>query len=159
MDDLKALIARFPRSGRLEWIGLRPRYRAPVESVQSADAVTEHGLTGDHSGARPGGKRQVTLIQFEHLSVVAQLLGADAIAPERLRRNLLISGINLLALREREFRIGEVVLLGTGTCAPCSRIEEALGTGGLNAMRGHGGITARILSGGTLRVGDPVTAH
>jgi MOSC domain-containing protein YiiM len=70
-----------------------------------------------------------------------------------------VSGLNLLALRDCSFRIGEVVMIGTGPCAPCSRMEAALGPGGLNAMRGHGGITARIVQGGMLRVGDAVTVE
>ena len=156
-EGLGALLSQFPRAGRLEWIGLRPHYRAPVESVAEVKALADHGLIGDHSGLRSGGKRQVTLIQHEHLSAIAKLAGCELVDPVLLRRNLVVSGINLLALRDREFRIGEAVLLGSGVCAPCSRIEEALGRGGLNAMRGHGGITARIIHAGTIRVGDRVS--
>jgi len=149
-------MARFPRAGSVEWIGLRPHYRASIEAVQAAHAVSGFGLTGDHSAIKGGGKRQVTLIQAEHLAAVARMLGRDAIDPALLRRNIVVAGINLLALRDREFRIGNVVLLGTGPCAPCSRMEEALGPGGLNAMRGHGGVTASIVTSGTIRLGDPV---
>ena len=75
------------------------------------------------------------------------------------RRNIVVSGINLLALAKRRFRIGEVVLETTGPCEPCSRMEENLGPGGYNAMRGHGGITARVAKGGTISVGDAVALH
>lgn len=155
-DDLKALMQTFPREGRLDWIGLRPRYRAPVESVAQVQALADHGLLGDHAATGAGGKRQVTLIQWEHLRVLAQLTGRESVDPALLRRNLVITGVNLLALRDCAFAIGEVILIGTGPAAPCLRMEAALGPGGFNAMRGHGGITARVVSGGTLRVGDAV---
>jgi MOSC domain-containing protein YiiM len=156
-SPLKQLLLQFPLQGRLEWIGLRPRYRAPVESVMEVHAVADRGLAGDHAADRAGGKRHVTLIQWEHLHVMAGLLRRDRVDPALLRRNLAVSGINLLALRLATFRIGDVVLTGTGVCAPCSRMEAALGTGGFNAMRGHGGITARVVEGGALRVGDRVS--
>jgi len=155
-DSLKALMLSFPRAGRLDWIGVRPRYRAPVESVAQVEALADHGLVGDHAATSAGGKRQVTLIQWEHLRVLAQMTGRESVDPALLRRNLVIAGVNLLALRDCTFTIGEVVLIGTGPAAPCSRMEAALGPGGFNAMRGHGGITARVVSGGMLRVGDAV---
>ena len=78
------------------------------------------------------------------------------VAPELLRSNLVTRGINLLALKDRRFRIGAALLEGSGECAPCSRMEETFGPGGYNAVRGHGGITARVIRGGTVRVGDPI---
>lgn len=149
-------MAQFPRQGRVEWIGIRPDRRAPLDSVDQVEAIAGFGLAGDHYASKTNGKRQVTLIQAEHLEVVAKLLGKPEIQAYAVRRNILVSGINLYALRDRQFLVGDVVLEGNGACDPCSRMEEVLGTGGYNAMRGHGGITARIQNGGVLRTGDRV---
>ena len=156
-SELARLFAQFPRAGRVEWIGLRPARAVSMEAVDAAEAVTGKGLVGDrYIGA--SGKRGITLIQAEHLPVVAALAGHGRIAAATLRRNLVIAGIPLIALKDRRFRIGEVVLQGTGPCDPCSRIEDALGPGGYKAMRGHGGICARIVEGGVIRPGDRVEA-
>ncbi|MDX1429020.1 MAG: MOSC domain-containing protein [Rhodothermales bacterium] len=119
-------------------------------------ARAEIGLEGDHYAGKAGSARQVTLIQHEHLAAVGSILGVDPVDAGLLRRNIAVSGINLLTLRERRFRIGTALFEGSGACHPCSRMEENLGPGGLNAMRGHGGITARIIESGVIAVGDPV---
>jgi MOSC domain-containing protein YiiM len=153
---LADLRSRFPRSGLVTWIGLRTAPRAAIRVVDSVQLTADAGIEGDHRAARGDGKRQVTLIQQEHLGAIAALAGLDGVDPVLLRRNLVVSGISLAAFRDRCFRIGEAVLEGTGDCHPCSRMEENLGEGGYNAMRGHGGITARVLQGGVVRVGDMV---
>jgi MOSC domain-containing protein YiiM len=153
--SIEGLLRRFPRDGRVEWIGVRPARRAPLRLLAEVLALEGGGLAGDHYGGGSG-SRGVTLVQAEHLSAVAALLGLDTLDPARLRRNLVVSGINLTALKGCRLRVGEAVLEGTGPCHPCSRMEEALGFGGLNAMRGHGGLNARVLRGGWIRLGDGV---
>ncbi|WP_314165370.1 MOSC domain-containing protein [Sulfuriflexus sp.] len=150
------LLASMPQQGRVEWLGLRPAKRAPLDSVAHVEALANKGLAGDHRSQREGGKRQVTLIQAEHLPMLAALTGHERIPPEWLRRNIVVSAINLFALRDRRFAIGEVILEGTGTCPPCSRMEKTLGPGGFNAMRGHGGINARVVCSGEIRLADAV---
>lgn len=154
-DSLEDLLARFPHPGRIEWIGIRPARLAPLTVLQDAQ-ITPNGLSGDHR-ARPG-KRAVTLIQAEHLPAIAALAGRQTVDPALLRRNVVVSGINLGALRDRDFRLGTAVLRGTGPCAPCSRMEGALGPGGYNAMRGHGGITAQVVTPGRIALGDALNA-
>jgi len=144
------------RPGRVLWIGLRPERRAPMRVVDEAALDPGDGLFGDRYANRAERTRQVTLVSAEHLAAVAGFLGRDAVPPEALRRNLVVSGLNLLALRHRRFRLGGAVLECTGECQPCSRMEEILGPGGYNAVRGHGGITARVLRAGAVRLGDAV---
>ena len=153
---MKKLLNTLPQIGKVEWIGLRRVRRKDLDVVEKAEANTENGLIGDRYNGKDG-KRQVTLIQKEHLSVVGSLLNQDAIDPNLLRRNIVVSGINLLALKEKQFQIGEVIMEMTGICHPCSRMEENLGAGGYNAMRGHGGITARVLQSGVIRREDSIS--
>lgn len=166
---LRSLTARFPRSGRLQAIVLRPARGVPAVQVDQAEALAQRGLQGDRSAERAprpgaaGGKRQVTLMQAEHLPLIAAWTGHAQVQATTLRRNLVVSGLNLLAARSLfpdqplVLRIGPQVLLQlTGPCDPCSKMEAELGPGAYNAMRGHGGLTARVLAGGRIQLGDEV---
>ncbi len=142
------------RPGRVVWLGLRAVRREPLQEVTGADLVPDIGVVGDRYAGRPGGKRQVTLIQAEDLAAIAASLGRDQVSPLDLRRNVLVAGVNLNALKDRRFRLGAALLEATGDCHPCSRMEEILGPGGYNAVRGRGGITARVLEAGRVEIGD-----
>ena len=146
------MMARHARAGRIDWIGLRPARRADVISVDEAQ-VTATGLSGDHA---PDGKRALTLIQAEHLPVIAALAGLAEVPPALLRRNIVVSGLNLLGFRKAQLQIGAAIIEVSGPCPPCSRMEEALGHGGYTAVRGHGGVYASVIRPGTIRIGDAV---
>lgn len=156
---LKELLARLPQTGRLEWIGVRPVRKASPTVVEAAMLDPVKGLIGDHYSGRSG-KRHVTLLQAEHVPAILSLLHLEGHADDEiyplLRRNLVVSRINLLALMHQRFTIGSVMLETTGHCHPCSRMEATFGPGGYNAIRGHGGITARVLTPGVIHMGDPV---
>jgi MOSC domain-containing protein YiiM len=144
------------RPGRVEWIGVRPGRRVAAESLLSATLVAGHGVVGDRYESSRNGPRQVTLIASEDIAAITAFLGLPEIAPELLRRNIVTRGINLVALKDGRFRVGAALLEGSGDCAPCSRMEKTFGPGGYNAVRGHGGITARVINGGIVHLGDPV---
>jgi MOSC domain-containing protein YiiM len=154
-SPLGLLMARLPRPGRVEWIGVRPARNVEMIEVCEAIATAGRGLRGDRY-ASESGKRGITLIQAEHLPAITALAGRATLSPVLLRRNIVVSGLPLVALKGRRFRLGELLLEGTDDCDPCSRMEDALGEGGYNAMRGHGGLCARILEGGRVRIGDAV---
>ncbi|WP_020607533.1 MOSC domain-containing protein [Spirosoma spitsbergense] len=155
MQNIKDLFDVFPHPGKVEWIGIRPVRREPVQEVETITVSEKKGIVGDHYSGQSG-NRHVTLIQEEHLPVVAALTGRDTLDPALVRRNIVVSGLNLLALKDKQIQLGDVVLQITGQCHPCSKIETALGPGGYNAMRGHGGMTAKVIKGGAIRVGDGV---
>jgi len=160
MNSIGRLLSRHLQDlppGKLTWIGLRPERKTAMSLVEQVKAIKDLGLEGDRRClGTPGSARQVTLINQEHINVVASLLGLDAINPNLLRRNLVVSGINLIALRHQRFRIGEAEFEATAQCHPCLRMEQALGKGAVGAMLGHGGICARILTSGTITIGDDV---
>ncbi len=166
--NLRELTQQFHAYGRVEQILLRPARLQPMVSVTQVTAEPGRGLVGDRRSLtlRTGAaaqKREVTLFQAEHLALLARWFGLAELDPARLRRNLVVSGINLVAMRSLFpgapliWQCGDAVRLEiTGPCEPCSRMEREFGPGAYNALRGHGGMTASIVAGGKLRVGDRV---
>ncbi len=152
MSELAELIAGWAQPGRVAWIGVRPERRVQIQAVGTS-IISADGVEGDRSRA---GKRAVTLIQQEHLGAIGSYLGRGPVAPAILRRNLVVSGINLAAFKGREVQVGEAILRFTVICAPCSRMEEALGKGGYSAVRGHGGWCAEVVRPGQVKLGDVV---
>ena len=157
VEILKELLSTNTFQGRVEWIGISSGPRSEIQACESVRIVTG-GVEHDHH-CRPTrkSKRQVTLIQAEHIPVVEAILGRGKIDPSLLRRNIVVSGINLAALKYQTFRIGTAVLEGSGNCPPCSRMEQNLGPGGYAAMLAHGGITAVVVTEGVVSQGDTVS--
>ncbi len=165
--SLRQLTQQFRQTGQLEAIYLRPARGIDCIAAQQTEAIAQKGLVGDRfsktlSRNPLGSNRQVTLIQAEHVAVISAFIGAPVDAA-KLKRNLVVSGINLLAAKSlfkdqvMHINIGEVILQVTGPCEPCSKMETTLGQGGYNAMRGHGGVNAKIIKGGILNIGDYVS--
>lgn len=158
MQTLKQLRNTLPQRGQITWLGARPARREPMQVSTALQLTTTAGIVGDRYAGRQK-DRQVTFIQAEHLEIITDLIGTStsathAIDPAVLRRNVVVRGINLLALIDQTIAIGAARLRVTGRCHPCSRMEQVLGAGGYNAMRGHGGITAQVLTAGVIRIGD-----
>ncbi len=167
MNTLRDMTAHYEAAGTIEAILLRPARRAAMLSVDSVTALAGQGLQGDrYAAVRPDGrsrKRQLTLMQAEYLPLIAGWLGRNSVEPEALRRNLVISGLNLRAMKSpfpdqpMLWRLGDQVVIEiTGPCEPCSRMQTNLGVDGYQVMRGHGGLTAAVLNGGSFAVGDSV---
>ncbi|MEM8848654.1 MAG: MOSC domain-containing protein [Pseudomonadota bacterium] len=151
MRSMRDLMDTQIRDGVVDWIGVRSSRRLALIALARV-AVAEDGLDGDHARV---GKRAVTLIQAEHLPVISALCDTQA-TPARLRRNIVVSGINLAALRKRHVAVGSAVLHIWGPCPPCSRMEEELGPGGYQAVRHHGGWYAEVVTPGDVALGDAV---
>lgn len=152
---LQRLLDAPVRPGVVTWIGLRPARHAAMQTAAEASLREADGVAGDHYHGR-NGIRQVSLIAEEGLAAIGAFLGGGPAPAALLRRNVVLRGINLLALKGRRFRLSDAVLEYTGECHPCSRMEELLGPGGYNAVRGQGGILARVLKPGRVRLGDQI---
>ena len=168
-SSIRALTAQFAQAGKLEAIYLRPARGIACNQPSTAVAIAGRGLRDDRTSLvvsrNPfGSNRQVTLIQAEHITVLEKLLNKP-IDTAVLRRNLVVSGINLLAAKSlfkddpMRLIIGNVELKITGPCEPCSKMESVLGKSAYNAMRGHGGVAARVVKGGELKIGDVVSCR
>ena len=153
MTELAEMIARVAQAGHVHWIGVRPERRADLKALDEV-SIEPNGLAGDHGRA---GKRAVTLVQAEHLSAIGSYLGCTAVSPFDMRRNLVVSGINLSSLKGRRILAGTAQLDITTICAPCSRMEENFGHGGYAAVRGHGGWCAQVVEAGHVRIGDVIS--
>jgi MOSC domain-containing protein YiiM len=136
----------------------------PMRGVDSVEAIAGEGLAGDryrdgtgfYSGSpTTPGARELTLIAEEALAVVAQEAGITLL-PQEHRRNLTTRGVDLDALIGQRFTIGEVVCEGIRSCPPCHHLEEITGKPVMPPLVHRGGLRARIVTSGRLRIGDRI---
>jgi len=139
-----------------------PSGGAPMQTISEARAMVGRGLEGDRyfSGSgtysnHPGNGRHVTLIEIEAVDALKREYDVE-IAPALCRRNIVTHDVALNHLVDCEFRVGEVVLRGMRLCEPCPHLEKLTAPGALRGLIHRGGLRAEILTGGMIRVGDPV---
>jgi MOSC domain-containing protein YiiM len=149
-------------TGKVGAIHIAPNAAGPMVSVSEIRAVPGQGLEGDRYfrktgtySTRPGTGREVTLIEAEAYAAIAREAGI-VLAPGASRRNITTHGVPLNHLVGRQFRVGETLLEGVRLCEPCSHLESLTQTGVREGLIHRGGLRARILTGGLIRVGDPI---
>lgn len=136
-------------------LGVAPVAAAPIESRPSVRLAIGVGVVGDRYGAGQGTFRgypdqDVTLVEEEDALAVG-------VAPLELRRTIVTRGVKLEDMIGRTFRVGDVLLHGMRPCLPCNHLEKLLARPGLKATL-RGGLRARIVTAGEVRVGDAVEA-
>jgi MOSC domain-containing protein YiiM len=121
------------------------------------------GLEGDRYASKlgtysnqPGSGRDVTLIEIEAIEALKRDYGID-LDPGLARRNIVIRGVPLNHLVEKEFKIGEAILRGTRLCDPCAHMEKLTVKGTLRGLIHRGGLRAEIMKGGMIKVGDKLS--
>ena len=125
---------------------------APAEALAEANVIAGFGIEGDFRSARRD--RHVTLIEEETLRAVESQLGVT-ISSGGSRRQIVVRNLPLTPTVGQTLRIGDVVLAVTSFCDPCVKMDWKIGIGAREALA-HGGVCARVLTGGTIRPGDQV---
>ncbi|HEY1595935.1 MAG TPA: MOSC domain-containing protein [Thermoleophilaceae bacterium] len=148
--------------GRVEAIYIGPDVAGPLAEVPEVEAVAGEGLVGDrkHRDALPEHKRDepgrhITLIEAEALEALAAEHGI-ALGPGESRRQIVTRGARLNPLVGKRFLVGEVECVGIELCEPCAHLQSLTEPGVMRGLVHRGGLRADILSGGTIRPGDPV---
>lgn len=148
--------------GRVKGIYIAPQAGGAPRTVEEVKAIPGAGLEGDRYAAKAGSfsgdlkpGREVTLIEAEAVAGLADEYGVE-IAPGDARRNIVTEGVALNHLVGREFAVGGVVLRGVRLCEPCGHLESLTAPGVKRGLVHRGGLRADIVSGGVIRVGDPV---
>jgi hypothetical protein len=153
-----ALAPRDAGTGVVEAIAVATAAQAPMQAVAAATAIAGAGLEGDRY-ARGAGTFSPGRSDGRDLTIVAAEALADAgVEPLESRRNVVVRGVDVDALRGVRFRIGDVELVGRRRCEPCAHLERLTRPGVLRALVHRGGLRADIVAGGKLRVGDEVAA-
>jgi MOSC domain-containing protein YiiM len=119
-----------------------------MEELLEVRALPDSGLEGC-AHARPGGKRQVLLVDRETLE-------AMSLAPGIVRENITTEGLSVNSLATgQQLRVGEARLEVSAVCTPCNQLEK-IRPGLRKELWGRRGALCRIIEGGTIRRGDPI---
>ena len=125
----------------------------PVQEVDAIRCVAGRGIEGDrYFDYKPDFKGQITFFADEVYRALCEQFGQRDKPPSVFRRNVITRGANLETLIGQEFEVQGVRFLGTESCKPCYWMDQAFGPGAETALQGRGGLRARILSDGVLRV-------
>jgi MOSC domain-containing protein YiiM len=127
----------------------------PLVEVSKVECVAGRGLRGDrYFDFRQDYKGQVTFLSVEVFEKLCENFGIKDKPAGVLRRNLIVSGVDLLCLIGREFEIQGVRFRGTQHCAPCEWMNIAFAPGAEKFLEDNAGLRAQILSDGPITVGD-----
>ena len=122
--------------------------RKPMKRVEQGMAIADRGFEGCMHG-RPGGKRQVLLMDGETLAEFG-------LSPGTVRENITTAGLKVAELGpgQRLF-IGRAVLEVTIPCEPCHRMDE-IRMGLQDALKDRRGVLCRVIEGGQISRGDAI---
>jgi MOSC domain-containing protein YiiM len=127
----------------------------PLVVADNIECVAGHGIRGDRFfDYQDDYKGQITFFSREIFDLLAQTFGVRTKSPGVLRRNVIVSGVELNELIGVDFALQGVQFHGTAHCAPCHWMDIAFAPGAQEFLAGRGGLRARILTDGRIGVGD-----
>jgi MOSC domain-containing protein YiiM len=130
----------------------QPAGTSPIVELDEASLVAGKGIEGDRFfGWKEDYKGQITFFSHEVYQDVCASLGVTDVPPSVFRRNVIVSGIDLNSLIDQEFELQGIRFRGICECSPCHWMDEAFHPGAESALKGRGGLRARILTSGILR--------
>ena len=147
--------------GMVEEMYVTAKGSAQMERVEKVRTIEGCGIEGDRycEGAgfwtRFGDVCQVTLIEGEDLDYIEDELGIWVKNGEH-RRNIITRGIRLDEMRRKRFRIGEAILEYDRPRPPCRHVQDLSEPGMTRALKGRGGICARVVKAGWIRTRDAI---
>lgn len=131
----------------------KPAGTHPTISVPAVECVAGKGLFGDRFfGFKENYKGQVTLFSAEVFTEVCCKFNVSGKSPGVTRRNVVTRGVDLNSLVGKKFIVQGIEFEGVAECSPCHWMNEAIAPGAEAALHGRGGLRARILTDGVLRV-------
>jgi MOSC domain-containing protein YiiM len=120
---------------------------------QKIYCVAGRGIEGDRFfDYKDNYRGQITFFAFEVFANVCEQLRIHDKSPSVSRRNVITTGVDLNSLIGQEFAVQGIQFLGVEECRPCYWMNQAIGCGAEAALKGRGGLRARILTSGWLRV-------
>ena len=155
MPDSPAIVGLYVSPGH-NYFGHheKPPGEHPILAVEALHCLAGRGVEGDRFlDHQPDYKGQITFFAWETYADLCHQAGVDPASrdPGVFRRNVITCGADLTALVAQEFEIQGVRFAGVCECTPCYWMDRAFGPGAEQALRGRGGLRARILTDGTLR--------
>jgi MOSC domain-containing protein YiiM len=132
----------------------QPAGEHAIVEVEQVECVAGRGLRGDRFfDFKEDYKGQVTLFAWEVFEELRVEQGKPELSPAVLRRNVMVEGIDLDALIGKSFELQGVTLEGMGECKPCYWMDQAVGSGAEEWLKGRGGLRCKIVTDGVLRRG------
>ena len=131
----------------------KPPGEHPSLDVPEVRLLAGRGIEGDrYLDFKDDYKGQVTFFEHEVYEKICEKFGVRDKSPDIFRRNIITEDVDLNALIGTEFDVQGVRFLGTQECAPCHWMNTVFAAGAEEALKGRGGLRAKILSDGVLRV-------